>query len=67
MSVEETEVTINANGEVAMRSRAIGDACEAITQEVIDLLGGDVVEHERTVEYFEVVTETVDRQRIGRG
>ncbi|MEU3457267.1 DUF2997 domain-containing protein [Micromonospora sp. NPDC006766] len=63
MAEEILEVTISPQGKVEMHMRGVeGMACLAMTQQLVDLLGGDVESQELTAEaYVEVEGELQDQ------
>ena len=53
--------TIKPDGKVEQQVEGVsGSACESITRPIIEALGGDVLAHERTNEYYEENTQHQD-------
>jgi len=54
MNEERIEVTIDRNGNVSMKVIGVkGSKCQEITDPIVEALGGEVLEHEITPEFFE--------------
>ena len=52
--LQEIEVVIAPNGEIKIHIHGVkGPKCEAITKEMEELLGGEVLERIQTDEYFQ--------------
>ena len=66
MKLEQIEVIIDTNGKVKLQTSGFsGDECLAATEEVEALLGGHLVQRERTAESFEqTVGKTAEKVRI---
>lgn len=58
MSEERIEVTIDKNGNVSMKVIGVkGPKCQEITAPIVEALGGEVLEHETTPEFYEQTLE----------
>jgi hypothetical protein len=63
MSEERVEVTIDKNGNVSMKVIGVkGPKCQEITAPIIEALGGELLEHETTPEYYEQMSEEEQQQ-----
>jgi len=62
--LQEIEVTIDADGAVRLSVSGVkGAKCEDVTKALEALLGGEIVERQRTVEYDEQPVEQEDHLR----
>jgi len=58
MSEERIEVTIDRNGNVSMEVIGVkGPKCQEITAPIVEALGGAVLEHRTTPEFYEQILE----------
>jgi hypothetical protein len=61
METQEIEVTIDRDGNVKLHVRGVkGEACQALTKDLEDALGGEIIEREATAELYE--SSSVDEQ-----
>lgn len=69
MKLEQIEVIIEPNGKIRLQTSGFsGDECLAATDEIETLLGGQIIERERTAENFEQTHgKTAEKIRIGNG
>jgi len=66
MSEERIEVTIDRNGNVSMKVIGVkGPKCQEITAPIVEALGGEVLEHDTTPEFYEQILEE-DQQQSNR-
>ncbi|MBI3097681.1 MAG: DUF2997 domain-containing protein [Planctomycetes bacterium] len=66
--IQEVDVFIGRDGRVRVEIRGVkGPACTEITKEMTELLGGRVVDHQRTDEYDQspLSQDQDDRPRLG--
>jgi len=64
MSEERIEVTIDRNGNVSMKVIGVkGPKCQEITAPIVEALGGEVLEHDTTPEFYEQILEEDQQQR----
>ena len=55
MNEEVIEVTVDRDGNVSMKVLGVaGSSCEDLTSGLVEALGGEVVEHELTSDFYEV-------------
>ncbi len=65
MDLQEIEVTIERNGEVRIEVRGVkGRSCIALTEEVIEALGGEVAEQELTSEAHDDEPDVAQAERV---
>lgn len=58
----ELEVTIGADGKVSMQVRCVpGAECEEFSKFLEDALGGEVIERQRTAEFFQQEEQSQER------
>jgi len=63
MSEERIEVTIDRNGNVLMKVIGVkGPKCQEITAPIVEALGGEVLEHDTTPEFYEQILEEDQEQ-----
>jgi len=63
MSEERIEVTIDRNGNVSMKVIGVkGPKCQEITAPIVEALGGEVLEHDTTPEFYEQILEEDQEQ-----
>jgi len=63
MSEERIEVTIDRNGNVLMKVIGVkGPKCQEITAPIVEALGGEVLEHDTTPEFYEQILEEDEQQ-----
>jgi len=63
MSEERIEVTIDRNGNVSMKVIGVkGPKCQEITAPIVEALGGEVLEHDTTPEFYEQILEEDQQQ-----
>ena len=61
----EMEVTITPDGKVSMQVKCVpGKACEEFSEFLEDALGGEVIERQRTAEYYQEEEQTAQKQSL---
>ena len=59
----ELEVTIGPDGKVSMQVKCVaGSACEEFTKPLEEALGGEIIDRQRTAEYYQDEEEIKQRQ-----
>lgn len=63
---EEIVVTIDKDGNVSMKVTGVkGSSCDQLTEELVKMLGGEVIEYQPTDEYYETSEATSQNQELG--
>ena len=68
MKIEQIEVTIGTDGKVRLQTSGFsGDACLEATEDIEALLGGRIIQRERTAETYEQApVRTAEKVKIRR-
>ena len=63
----ELEVVIGPDGKVSMQVKCVaGAACEDMTKALEDALGGEIIDRQRTAEYYQDEVQIVDKVSVSK-